>query len=273
MWDVDGSAPRPGEPLEVAPGIHLVLAPNANEWTFEGTNTWVLTGGGDAIVVDPGPDDSEHLDAIDEVVHTSGSRLREVVLSHHHGDHSQAAAPLAKRWSAPIRPRVQRGVIAEGTRFDLGASEAWAIRTPGHTADGVSLVLPDHRLVLTGDTVLARVNPFISHPDGTIVDILSSMRRLADVVDDDWVFLPGHGPVVREPRQYLENRVRDRLRRVDQVAAHAAAGRGPAEIARAIHPHLNSLRLRAAQASVEAILHYLDDSRADAGPSTRKAPR
>ncbi len=271
MWDVEGAAPRPGEPLEVAPGVHLLLAPNANEWTFEGTNTWVLSGSGDAIVVDPGPDDPEHLDAIDEVVKSTGSRLREVVLTHHHGDHSQAAVPLAARWSAPVRPRVQRGVIAEGTRFDLGSTEAWAVRTPGHTADGVSLVLPEQRLVLTGDTVLARVNPFISHPDGTIADILASMQRLAAIADDDWVFLPGHGPMVREPRTYLQDRTNDRLRRVDQVAEHAGMGRGPAEIARALHPHLNPLRLRAAQASVEAILHYLDDTEADVGPVTRKA--
>lgn len=271
MWDVDDPAPAPGEPLEVAPGVHLVLAPNANGWTFEGTNTWILTGGGDAVVIDPGPDDPGHLDVIDEVVRSSGSRVREVLLSHHHGDHSQAASPLAARWAAPVRPRVQRGVVAEGTRFDLGATEAWALRTPGHTADGVSLVIPEQRLVLTGDTVLARVNPFISHPDGTIADILASMQRLAGVADDDWVFLPGHGPVVREPRRYLHQRMRDRLRRVDQVAEHADTGRSSAEIARIIHPHLDSVRLRAAQASVEAILHYLADSRADAGPVTRKA--
>nr|WP_255669148.1 MBL fold metallo-hydrolase [Aeromicrobium duanguangcaii] len=249
----------------------MVLAPNANAWTFEGTNTWVLTGGGDAVVVDPGPDDPAHLDAIDEVVKSSGSHVREVLLSHHHNDHSDAATPLAERWSAPVRPRVQRGVVPEGTRFDVGGTEAWVLSTPGHTADGVSLVVPERRLVLTGDTVLARVNPFISHPDGTIADMLASMRRLGGLVDDDWVFLPGHGPVVREPRSYLRDRTSDRRRRVEQVAGHAARGHTSAEIARLIHPHLESTRLRAAQASVEAILHYLSEPRSDHDSITRKA--
>lgn len=271
MWDVDGAPPRPGDPLEVVPGIHLVLAPNANEWTFEGTNTWVLSGGGDAIVVDPGPDDPAHLDVIDEVVRSTGSRVREVLLTHHHGDHSQASVPLAARWSAPIRPRVQKGIIPDGTRFDVGSTEAWAVRTPGHTADGVSLVLPDHLLVLTGDTVLARVNPYINHPDGTVADILASMQQLAMIADDDWTFLPGHGPVVREPRSYLHARTNDRLRRVEQVAEQAELGLGPAEIARALHPTLPAQRLRAFQASVEAILHYLDTTSLDLEAVSRKA--
>ncbi|WP_375001521.1 MBL fold metallo-hydrolase [Aeromicrobium sp. CTD01-1L150] len=258
MWDVDTAPPVPGEPLEVAPGVHLVLAPNANAWTFEGTNTWILTSAGEAVVVDPGPDDPAHLDAIDAVVTGAGARVREVLLTHHHGDHSQAAAPLAARWKAPIRPRVQRGILAEGTRFDVGSLEAWSMRTPGHTSDGISLVLPRERLVLTGDTVIARVNSFIGHPDGTLSDMLGSMRRLAQVADDDWAFLPGHGPVVREPRRYVADRTSDRMRRVEQVAAHAVDGRSPEEIARTLHPRLDEHRLRAAQASVEAILHYLD---------------
>lgn len=258
MWDVDGTPPVPGEPLEVAPGVHLVLAPNANSWTFEGTNTWVLTGGGDAVVVDPGPDDPEHLDAIDAVVRAAGARVRTVLLTHHHGDHALAARPLAERWRSAIMPRVQQGVVPEGTRVDVGDLEARSIRTPGHTSDGISLVLPGQRLVLTGDTVIARVNSFIGHPDGTLGDMLASMRRLASVVDDDWTFLPGHGPLVREPRSYVTARAADRLRRVDQVAAHVGRGRSSEEIARALHPHLEHTRLRAAQASVEAILHYLD---------------
>ncbi|OLT40723.1 hypothetical protein BJF85_05720 [Saccharomonospora sp. CUA-673] len=244
--------------MEVAPGVHLVLAPNANAWTFEGTNTWILTRAGDAIVVDPGPDDPAHLDVIDAVVKSARARVREVVLTHHHGDHSQAARPLAARWKAPINPRVQRGIVAEGTRFDVGTLEARSMRTPGHTSDGISLVLPTERLVLTGDTVIARVNSYIGHPDGTLSDMLGSMQRLAQVADDDWTFLPGHGPVVREPRRYVADRTSDRMRRVEQVAAHAHRGWSSAEIARNLHPRLDERRLRAAQASIEAILHYLD---------------
>jgi len=260
MWDSEGgSAPKPGDPVEVAPGVHLVLAPNANAWTFEGTNTWILTGAGDAVVVDPGPDDPAHLDAIDAVIRDAGARVRDVVLTHHHGDHSQGAWPLAERWKSPISPRVQRGVVGEGTRFDAGSLRTWTVRTPGHTSDGISLVLPDKRLVLTGDTVIARVNSFIGHPDGTLDDMLDSMQRLARIVDDDWVFLPGHGPAVREPRRYLAARTSDRMRRVEQVAAQAVDGGSSEDIARALHPHLEPTRLRAAQASIEAILHYLHD--------------
>jgi glyoxylase-like metal-dependent hydrolase (beta-lactamase superfamily II) len=258
VWDVDTTPPAPGEPLEVSPGVFLLLAPNANSWTFEGTNTWVIAGGGRAVVVDPGPADEQHLDRIDDLVRSTGSRVREVLLTHHHGDHAAAATGVAARWDAGIRPRVQAGVIPEGTTLHLGRLQVQAYRTPGHTADGVSFALASRRLVLTGDTVLARVNPFISHPDGTVADMLASMRRIADLVDDDWALLPGHGPAVRTPRHYLGRRIIDRRRRIDQVADLLRDGVDRGEVASVVYAKVDPARLPAARASVEAILHYLD---------------
>lgn len=264
MWDVGEAPPRPEEPVEVTPGVHLLLAPNANHWTYEGTNTWIVAGNGRAVVIDPGPTDPGHLDRIDEVVRAAGARVDTVLLSHHHGDHSEAAHAVAERWRATIRPRVQQGVIPDGTRFDLGRrTEIRTLTTPGHTADGVSFTLGDRRVMLTGDTVLARFNPFISHPDGTIGDMLASMARIAALVDDDWILLPGHGPVVREPTTYLHARIADRRRRIDQVAGLLADGVPRDRVTDHVYAKVGDERRPAAQASVEAILHYLDTRRPD----------
>ncbi|GGR63009.1 glyoxylase-like metal-dependent hydrolase (beta-lactamase superfamily II) [Nocardioides luteus] len=267
MWDVGGAPPRPGEPVEVTAGVHLLLAPNANHWTYEGTNTWILVGEGRAVVIDPGPTDPGHLDRIDEVVRSAGARVETVLLSHHHGDHSQAAGAVAERWRAPIRPRVQKGLIPDGTRFDLGRrTEIRTLTTPGHTSDGVSFALGGRRVMLTGDTVLARFNPYISHPDGTIADMLGSMARIADLVDDDWTLLPGHGPAVREPTTYLHARIADRRRRIDQVAGLLADGVAREHVTDHVYAKVDDQRLPAARASVEAILHFLDTR----GPAQRE---
>lgn len=259
MWDLDDRPPVPDEPLEVAPGVFLLLAPNANDWTFEGTNTWLVVGSDGAALIDPGPDDPGHLDGIDSLVRDCGVRITDVLLTHHHGDHSQAAGEVAQRWRATINPRVQRGLITDRTSFQLGGRTSLrAFRTPGHTADGVSFALPHDRLMLTGDTVLARLNPFISHPDGTVADILASMGRLAALVDDDWTLLPGHGPSVRTPRSYLQRRLADRRRRIEQVADLLHSGIPRDGLADVVYARLSGTRLNAARASVDAILHYLD---------------
>lgn len=259
MWFIGQNPPHPGTPLEVTPRTFLVLAPNANPWTFEGTNTFVVIGGRGAAVIDPGPSDSAHLDAIDELVRGEGSRVTEVLLTHHHGDHAEGAVELAARWKAPISPRVQMGQIKDGTVFELGAGvQLRTHRTPGHTSDGVSFAIDADRLMITGDTVLARVNPFINHPDGTVADILRSMRRLADVVDDDWTVLPGHGPLVDAPRAHITNRIGDRRRRIAEVAGHLGRGVERQDVARAVYSTMTGPRMLAAKASVNAILHYLD---------------
>ncbi|MGH3354041.1 MAG: MBL fold metallo-hydrolase, partial [Nocardioides sp.] len=211
------------------------------------------------VVIDPGPTDPGHLDRIDEVVRGAGARVETILLSHHHGDHSQAAHAVAERWQAAIKPRVQQGVIPDGTRIDLGRrAEIRTVSTPGHTSDGVSFTVGNRRVMLTGDTVLARFNPYISHPDGTIADMLGSMARIADLVDDDWILLPGHGPAVREPSTYLRARMGDRQRRIDQVERLLTDGVAREQVTDHVYAKVDDERRPAARASVEAILHYLD---------------
>jgi glyoxylase-like metal-dependent hydrolase (beta-lactamase superfamily II) len=166
---------------------------------------------------------------------------------------------VAERWQTGIRPRIQHGTIPDGTRIDLGRrTEIRTLTTPGHTSDGVSFSLGDRRVMLTGDTVLARFNPYISHPDGTVADMLGSMARIADLVDDDWILLPGHGPAVRQPTTYLQARILDRKRRIDQVAALLADGVAREQVTDHVYAKVDDQRRPAARASVEAILHYLD---------------
>jgi glyoxylase-like metal-dependent hydrolase (beta-lactamase superfamily II) len=185
-------------------GVVRVRADNPSPLTLDGTNTYLVGGW----VVDPGPADERHLDA---VLAAAGGEVGGIVLTHGHGDHADGAQPLADRAGAEVvRPR-------GGER--VGPFEA--IATPGHSADHVSLLAG--RLLFTGDTVLGTGSVFISPGDGSLAAYLESLRRLRDL--DLEAILPGHGPVVWDARakldEYIEHRLDRERRLVDALDAGA----------------------------------------------------
>ena len=177
------------------PGIARVRADNPSPLTLDGTNTYIVEGW----VIDPGPDDERHLDAIVAAAGTTG--IAGIVLTHSHIDHSEGAEPLARRAAVEVvQPR-------DGER--VGPLEA--IATPGHSADHVSLLR--ERVLFSGDTVLGA---------GSVAAYLSSLRRLRELELD--AILPGHGPVVWDPRAKLDEYIEHRLERERKVVAALDAG-------------------------------------------------
>lgn len=186
------------------PGIARVRADNPSPLTLDGTNTYIVEGW----VIDPGPDDERHLDAIVAAAGTTG--IAGVVLTHSHVDHSEGAAPLARRAAVEVvQPR-------DGER--VGPLEA--IATPGHSADHVSLLR--ERVLFSGDTVLGAGSVFISPGEGSLAAYLDSLRRLRELELD--AILPGHGPVVWDPRAKLDEYIEHRIERESKVVAALEAG-------------------------------------------------
>ena len=216
-------------------------AANPSPRTLDGTNTYVVDGW----VVDPGPDDERHLAA---VVAAAGE-VRGIVLTHDHHDHSEGAAPLAERTGAPV-------VRPDGGER-VGPFETLA--TPGHAPDHVALV--HGRLLFTGDTVLGTGSVFIQPGEGSMSAYLESLRRLRELEAE--AILPGHGPVVWDPRAKLDEYIEHRLGRERRVVRALEAG---------AHTHDELLGLAwaevdlsqpylrfAARATLEAHLEKLDE--------------
>ena len=146
-----------------------VLAPNANMMTLDGTNTWVLRepGARRSIVIDPGPPEPGHLDA----VAAAAGDVAAVLLTHHHIDHSEAAREFAERMGCGVRAldpayRLGEEGLGAGDVVSVDGLEVHVVGTPGHTADSLSFLVPAERAVLTGDTVLGRGTTVVAHPDG-----------------------------------------------------------------------------------------------------------
>ena len=205
-----------------------VLAPNANMMTLDGTNTWVLRDGDRSIVVDPGPPDEGHLDAVAE----AAGDVAVVLLTHHHLDHSEAARQFAERVGCGVRaldPAYRLGDegLGEGDVVGVGDLEVRVVATPGHTADSLSFWVPQESAVLTGDTVLGRGTTVVAHPDGQLGAYLDSLDRLHALAAEHGIasIWPGHGPVIDDALPAIEYYVAHRQERL-------AAGRGRARRAR-----------------------------------------
>ncbi|WP_339574811.1 MBL fold metallo-hydrolase [Pseudokineococcus basanitobsidens] len=245
--------------------------------TLDGTSTWVLgaPGAGPAVVVDPGPDDDAHLDAVLRAATDEHGGVACVVLTHHHADHSAGARRLAgtaagatgvpvpvRAVRADLRVADGRGLV-DGDELPCAGARLTVLATPGHTADSVCLLLrpPDGpAALLTGDTVLGRGTSVVAHPDGDLGDYLATLDRLARVVEDEDVdlLLPGHGPVLEDPSPVLAHYRSHRRHRVEEVAAAVRAGATtPAEVVAVVYPGLAPELRAPAERSAAAALALL----------------
>jgi glyoxylase-like metal-dependent hydrolase (beta-lactamase superfamily II) len=216
-------------------GVTRVRAANPSPLTLDGTNTYAVG----SWVVDPGPADSVHLDAVRRAVEGG---IEGVVLTHSHSDHAEGAGLLG----API-------VLPKGGE-EVGPFSVLA--TPGHSADSVCLIFG--RACFTGDTVLGIGSVFIAPGEGSLSAYLDSLRRLRELDLD--VLCPGHGPYVRNPAAKLDEYIAHRLDRESRLVEALDAGlRGRDELLDAAWPDAPAELRPAAALTLAAHLEKLSE--------------
>lgn len=248
--------------MALAAGVRRIVAGNAGLMTGPGTNTYLI-GSREVAVLDPGPDDDRHFDAI---MSAADGAIRWILVTHTHQDHS----PLAKRLAAhtgaeliglppPDDGRQDSAFVpgrtpADGERLALGEMPLIAIHTPGHASNCVCYLLEHERLLFTGDHVLEGVSPVIIPPDGDMAAYLDSLDKLQAY--DFETIAPGHGGVMERGKDALRSLKQHRLRREDKVLR--CLGRlGPATLdalTTAVYDDVPAERHRWARLSLEAHL-------------------
>jgi glyoxylase-like metal-dependent hydrolase (beta-lactamase superfamily II) len=215
--------------VTIGRGVRRIVAGNAGMMTGPGTNTYLL-GEREITVVDPGPPEPAHLNAI---LSSAGAPIRFILATHTHRDHSPLVEELAHRTGAQVMGlpppgdgrqdesfRPQR-LPHDGEKLQLGDCEVIAVHTPGHASNCVCYLVSAERLLLTGDHVLQGVSPVILPPDGDMSAYLSSLDKLF-ALDFDRI-APGHGEVMRDAKDALRALRAHRLAREDKVMAKLGA--------------------------------------------------
>lgn len=277
----DSFDPPVGVAIELEPGLRRILAPNPSPMTYRGTNTY-LVGSADIVVIDPGPDDDRHLQAILEAL-SDRQRVSCIVVTHSHVDHSPLAAKLSAQTGAPVaafgdatagRSKVMEklartGLAGGGEGIDTSFSpditlsdgdkidgEGWnleVIHTPGHLGNHIALAWGD--ACFTADHVMGWASSLVSPPDGDLTDFMASCRRLRG---REWrVFHSGHGAPVRKPAERLDWLIGHRLAREAAILEALADGPSTARsLAQQIYTDTAPALLPAAERNVFA--HLVD---------------
>lgn len=226
----------PGLPVEIAPGVQRLTAPNPGMMTGPGTNTYLLdTGDGGVVVLDPGPLMQAHAEAI--LAACAGRTLRAVLVTHTHIDHAPAAAllpgdapriglppPAAGRHDGSFTPDV---LPDDAAWFEWGPLKLQAIHTPGHASNHVCWWLAQEALLFTGDHLMQGSTVVIDPPDGDMAVYLDKLRTLPDRLPDLAWLAPGHGFLMDRPAVHVARLLAHRAAREAKVLA-ALVHTGPA---------------------------------------------
>lgn len=220
---------------EVAPGLRRMVVENPGGFTFHGTNTYVI-GSGDVAVVDPGPLNDAHFEALTRAL--KDESVSHILLTHTHMDHSPAARPLkektgARTWAfgphgsgkLDTGIQVEAGgdmdfvpdvTIKHGEVIQGGDWEVECVFTPGHTSNHMCFALPGKAGLITGDHVMGWSTSVISPPDGDMKAYMESLDLLVE--RGDKVLWPAHGDAIRDPAPFLKEFIAHRHAREAQIA-------------------------------------------------------
>jgi glyoxylase-like metal-dependent hydrolase (beta-lactamase superfamily II) len=270
-------APEAERATEVAPAVRRVTAPNRGPFTFTGTNSYIV-GRGEVAVIDPGPDDPRHVDALLAAI--PGERITHILLTHTHRDHAGALAALKERTGAttygegphrPARPLrigetnpldasadlgfVPDVALADGAVIEGDGWRIEAVATPGHTANHLAFALPEAGLLFSGDHVMAWSTTIVAPPDGAMADYMASLDKL--MARPETRYLPGHGGPVEDAPSFL--RALKSHRRMREAAILERLAQGDEEIAAIVKALYRDTDPRLHGAAALSVLAHLED--------------
>ncbi len=233
-----------GKASTLSPRIRRIIAKNPSAFTLHGTGTYLIGSGNTVAVIDPGPADDAHIDAIMEA--TKDETISHILITHTHMDHSPGAAPLKARTGAktygfgphgsgkPGMEPEEDGDMAftpdiflkDGETFNAGDWTVRAIHTPGHLSNHLCFELMEEKTLFSGDHVMGWSTSIVSPPDGDMIQYLDSLEKLLDY--DHTRYWPTHGPAIDNPKDHVKGLIAHRHDRMTQI--RNCLGNGPASI-------------------------------------------
>jgi glyoxylase-like metal-dependent hydrolase (beta-lactamase superfamily II) len=241
--------------------ITRILAPNPGPFTSAGTNSYIVSADGEAVIIDPGPLIQSHLEAIRRQV--ADLTVVGVLVTHHHLDHAPAANPLADEYGVPSFGYGDYGAfqaisaVADGDGVHVGTEVIEVLHTPGHTADSMCFAVADG--LFTGDTIKSGTTVVVEDMSA----YMATLDRLADLAPGR--IYPGHGDIIDDAAGVISDYIAHRLQREAEVVAALSDGpRSTDQVVTAVYPDLEPALLPLAAQSADAHLRKLvDDGRVE----------
>lgn len=270
-------SPAYGTPVPIADGVERLTVNNPSPFTFHGTNTYIV-GGSSVAVIDPGPDNEAHFQAL--MAALEGRDVTHIFVSHTHRDHSplarrlkeatgavtvaegphRAARPLHAGETNPFAESADVDFIpdiavADGQTIEGDGWALSALHTPGHTANHAAFALEGSGVVFSADHVMAWATTIVAPPDGSMADFMASVDKLLE--RDDRIFFPGHGGPVKDPTSFLRGlRTHRRMRERAVLERIRAGDRLIPDMVKVIYA---STDLRLHGAAALSVLAHLED--------------
>lgn len=268
---------KPGVVEEVMPGVRRVLCGNPSPFTFTGTVSYIV-GRGKVAIIDPGPDNAAHAQALLDAV--KGETVTHIVVTHTHNDHSPNTPRIKAATGAPVyaegvhrasRPRyesekhnpesgadrdfkpdvtVRDGDVIEGDGWRLEA-----VATPGHTANHMAFAWPERELTFIGDHVMGWSTSIVAPPDGSMVDYMESLERLTQ--RKEHLYFSGHGPEIPNAQKFVRFLIRHRKAREASILHRL--GKSEADIPTIVRASYIGIDPRLVNAAGYSVLAHLED--------------
>jgi glyoxylase-like metal-dependent hydrolase (beta-lactamase superfamily II) len=268
---------KPGVVEEVVPGVRRVLCDNPSPFTFTGTVSYIV-GQGKVAIIDPGPDNAAHAQALLEAVR--GESVTHILVTHTHRDHSPNTARIKAATGATVyaegphrasRPRfesekhnpesgadrdfkpdvsLRHGEVIDGTSWKLEA-----VATPGHTANHLAFAWPERKISFVGDHVMGWSTSIVAPPDGSMIDYMASLERLTQREEN--LYFSGHGPEIVEGPRYVRFLIRHRQAREASILHRLA--KGEADIPTMVRAIYIGIDPRLMNAAGYSVLAHLED--------------
>lgn len=268
---------KPGVVDEVVPGVRRVLCDNPSPFTFTGTVSYIV-GKGNVAIIDPGPIDEAHTQALLNAVR--GETVTHILVTHTHNDHSPGVAALKAATGATVYAegphRASRPAYASETRAtesggdrnfrpdvtlkdgDVVEGDGWrleTVATPGHTANHIAFAWQDRNLTFVGDHVMGWSTSIVAPPDGAMVDYMASLERLAD--RSEQLYFSGHGPEIPDAVRFVKFLIRHRKAREASILHRLA--KGEADIPTIVRASYIGIDPRLVGAAGYSVLAHLED--------------
>jgi glyoxylase-like metal-dependent hydrolase (beta-lactamase superfamily II) len=267
----------PGVVEEVVPGVRRVLCNNPSPFTFTGTVSYIV-GRGKVAIIDPGPDNEAHAGALLEAVR--GETVTHILVTHTHRDHSPNSARIKAATAATVyaegphrasRPRheSEKATTESGADRDFVpdvrlhdgetiAGDGWALEavaTPGHTANHLAFAWRERKLMFVGDHVMGWSTSIVAPPDGSMVEYMASLDKLAR--RDEHLYFSGHGPEIPDAQRFVRFLIRHRQAREASILHRL--GKGEADIPTLVRAIYIGIDPRLMGAAGYSVLAHLED--------------